>query len=85
MQVDEHDTDVLVHDEFASDDAPLDVDALEVVTHDVTWIPGVFLHIGLDDLNDDDLSVILLYDVDFLLFDDYDVKVKWLIASSADG
>ena len=44
----------------------------------------MFLHIGLDDLNDDDLSVILLYDVDFLLFDDYDVKVKWLIASSAD-
>ena len=45
----------------------------------------MFLHSGLDDLNDDDLSVILLYDVDFLLFDDYDVKVKRLIASSADG
>ena len=44
----------------------------------------MFLHIGLDDLNDDDLSVILLHDVDFLLFDDYDVEVKWLIASSAD-
>ena len=34
--MDERDTDVLVHDEFASDDAPLEVDALEVVTHDVT-------------------------------------------------
>ena len=45
----------------------------------------MFLHSGLDDLNDVDLSVILLHDVDFLLFDDYDVKVKWLIASSADG
>ena len=40
------------------------------------------LHSDLDDLSDDDLSVTLLYDVDFLLLDDRDVKR--LIASSAD-
>ena len=32
----EHGINVLVHDEFASDDTSLEVDALEVVTHDVT-------------------------------------------------
>ena len=42
----------------------------------------MFLHSDLDDMSDDDLSVIFLYDVDFLLFDDRDVKR--LIASSAD-
>ena len=42
----------------------------------------MFLHSDLDDLDDDDLSVTSLYDVDFLLFDDHDVKR--LISSSAD-
>ena len=34
--MDERGIAVLVHDEFASDDAPLEIDALVVVTHDVT-------------------------------------------------
>ena len=42
----------------------------------------MFLHGDLDDLSDDDLSVISRYDVDFLLFDGYDVKL--LIPSSAN-
>ena len=41
----------------------------------------MFLHSDLDDLSGDDLSVISLDDVDFLLFDNHDVKL--LIASSA--
>ena len=31
-----HNVDVYVHDEFASDDASLEVDVHDVVTHDVT-------------------------------------------------
>ena len=34
--MDEHGVDVTVHNEFASDDVSLKIDALEVVTHDVT-------------------------------------------------
>ena len=36
VQMDEQGVDVDVHNEFASDDASLEVDALDVVTHDVT-------------------------------------------------
>ena len=81
MQIDEQGVDITVHDEFASDDASLEVDALDVVTPDVTCIPGMFLHDDLDDLSSDDLSVIPRLDVDFLFFDDYVVKL--LILSSA--
>ena len=35
----------------------------------------MFLHGDLDDLVNDDLSVISRHDVDFLLFDDYDVML----------
>ena len=61
-----------VHSEFASDDAPLKMDALDAVTHDVN-------------LNDD-LLIVLLYDVDFLLFDDHfngDDALGVLLLSSA--
>ena len=46
----------------------------------------MILHNGLDDLLNDDLSVILLHDVDFLFFDDHsndDFILKVLILSSA--
>ena len=35
MHIDEQTMMVDVHSEFASDDAPLKIDALDVVTHDV--------------------------------------------------
>ena len=46
----------------------------------------MFLHDDLDDLNNDDSSVILCLDVDFLFFDDHskdDLVLKLLILSSA--
>ena len=46
----------------------------------------MFLHDDHDDLNDDDLSVIPCFDVDFLVFDDHskdDLVLKLLILSSA--
>ena len=57
MHVVDHDVDVHVHDEFASDAVVHEVDAHVVVTHDVTGIPGMLLHDDLEDL-DVDLSVV---------------------------
>ena len=79
MHIVEHDVDAYIHNEFASADVSHEVDAHhDVVTHDVTRIPGIFLH--------DDLSVIQGHDVDFLFSDDHsndDLVLEVLALSSA--